>query len=180
MQNFSRTSSIRILWFISLFLLNIINDAFTIFIKNFHCKRLIYMNMFSYFRFCQQNLRIISLSTCSEFGLQVYLLNYMNRAFFYLIASLSLEKRNPGMSVCLFDLLFTKLFLNVYPLVLWEDLGLVSESKILDFSVKRYLISKIISFNNILFPDFLYFHLKYETLCNDRYDFYLFIYLIAY
>lgn len=43
--------------------------------------------------------------------------NYMKIAVLYMFPSLSIEKCNPGMSVCSFDLLFKKLFLKGYPLV---------------------------------------------------------------
>lgn len=110
--------------------------------------------MLLYFRFCHQNSMKMSLSTCSEFGLQVNLLNYMKRAVLYMFASLSIEKCNPGMSVCSFDLLFTKLFLNVYPLLLWKVLGLVSESKIFVFNFDHLLISKRNIFQQNIIPGF--------------------------
>lgn len=117
MQRLFRTSSIRIprqnycLAYSHCFYRVSLTILSKILIKNFNCKRLRYKkNNHFYYRFCQQNLMKISLSTCSEFGLQVYLLNYMKRAVPYIFDSLSIEKWNSGMSVCSSDSLFTKLF----------------------------------------------------------------------
>lgn len=66
-------------------------------LKVFNSIFIFYINIYLNYRFCQQNSMKMSLSTCSEFGLQVYLLNYMKIAGLYMSASLSIDKWKPGM-----------------------------------------------------------------------------------
>lgn len=66
-------------------------------LKVFNSIFIFYINIYLNYRFCQQNSMKMSLSTCLEFGLQVYLLNYMKIAVLYMSASLSIDKWNPGM-----------------------------------------------------------------------------------
>lgn len=57
---------------LSLFLQCIINDTFKNTDKELPWQKIKIYKFFLYYRFCQQNSMNISLSTCSEFGLQVY------------------------------------------------------------------------------------------------------------